>query len=375
MEQRIIESNGRYGVLDLWFKENCVRRVLLVCGRSIQRQLINEYFEQLPERLHTAVIRYMDFKPNPLYESVTEGVKRFRSEACDAIIAVGGGSAIDVAKCIKLYSNMEGNGENGEYLKRDIIPNEIPFLAIPTTSGTGSEATRFAVIYYNGSKQSVSDTSCIPETVLLDAGMLKTLPSYQKKSTMLDALCHAIESFWSVNSTDESLKYSRIAIETIMDHMAGYLNNTDSDNAAMLMAANTAGRAINITQTTAGHAMCYKITGLFGCAHGHAAALCDRVLYPWMIENTDKCCDPRGERHLIKVLDAIAKAMGCENAREGAVKLNALFDSFGLEIPSATPEEFYLLKSSVNPIRLRNHPVPLDENTIDQLYHKILNGA
>ena len=245
---------------------------------------------------------------------------------------------------------------------------------MPTTSGTGSEATRFAVIYFDGAKQSVSDYSCIPGTVLMDASVLKTLPEYQKKATMMDALCHAIESFWSVNSTEESKEYSRAAIRGVIANMDGYLLNTDEGNAGMLLAANTAGKAINITQTTAGHAMCYKITSLFGCAHGHAAALCDRVLYPWMLENTDKCIDPRGEEYLKRTLDEIGQAMGCEEAKDGSKKLEDIFDSLGLEVPTATVEQFDILKNSVNPVRLKNHPITLNVNTIDALYHEILNG-
>ena len=374
MEQKILEANGQYEVLDSWFLENHVKSVMLVCGKSISRQKINRYFEEVPAHLGVKIVRFMDFQPNPLYENVVEGVKIYRAEACNAIIAVGGGSAMDVAKCIKLYSNLPGDGAEGSWLKEKIVPNNIPFLAMPTTSGTGSEATRFAVIYYGGAKQSISDYSCIPETVLMDASVLKTLPDYQKKSTMMDALCHAIESFWSVNSTGESKVYSKAAIEAIIANMDGYLANKDDGNAAMLVAANMAGKAINITQTTAGHAMCYKITSLFGCAHGHAAALCDRVLYPWMIENTDKCSDPRGEDYLKGVLLEIAKAMGCENAVTAAEKLNSIFDSLELEVPAATKEQFELLKTSVNPVRLKNHPIALDENTIDTIYHMILNG-
>ena len=374
MEQKILEANGQYEVLDSWFLENHVKSVMLVCGKSISRQKINRYFEEVPAHLGVKIVRFMDFQPNPLYENVVEGVKIYRAEACNAIIAVGGGSAMDVAKCIKLYSNLPGDGAEGSWLKEKIVPNNIPFLAMPTTSGTGSEATRFAVIYYGGAKQSISDYSCIPETVLMDASVLKTLPDYQKKSTMMDALCHAIESFWSVNSTGESKVYSKAAIEAIIANMDGYLANKDDGNAAMLVAANMAGKAINITQTTAGHAMCYKITSLFGCAHGHAAALCDRVLYPWMIENTDKCSDPRGEDYLKGVLLEIAKAMGCENAVTASEKLNSIFDSLELEVPAATKEQFELLKTSVNPVRLKNHPIALDENTIDTIYHMILNG-
>ena len=374
MEQRRIEANGEYSVLDSWFAENHVKCAMLVCGKSITRQKINSYLEEVPSRLGVKIVRFMDFQPNPLYESVVEGVKRFRTECCDAIIVIGGGSAMDVAKCIKLYSNLPGDGANGAWLKESIIPNETPFLAMPTTSGTGSEATRYAVIYFGGAKQSVTNESFIPGTVLMDASVLKTLPEYQKKATMMDALCHAIESFWSVNSTEESREYSREAIQSIMRHMDGYLANTDEGNAGMLVAANTAGKAINITQTTAGHAMCYKITSLFGCAHGHAAALCDRVLYPWMVENADKCTDPRGEQYLKYTLDEIGQATGCADAKVGAEQLNDIIVSLGLEIPTATVEQFELLKTSVNPVRLKNHPIALDVDTIDALYHKILNG-
>ena len=374
MNQTILEANGQYEVLDAWFEENQIRCAMLVCGKSIRRQEINAYFEELTSRLGVKILRFMDFQSNPLYENVVEGVKRFRAESCDAIVAVGGGSAMDVAKCIKLYTNMPGDGSEGSWLKETIIPNDIPFLAMPTTSGTGSEATRFAVIYYAGAKQSVSECSCIPGTVLMDSSVLKTLPEYQKKATMMDALCHAVESFWSVNSTEESKAYSRAAIHGVLTNMDGYLLNTDEGNAGMLLAANTAGKAINITQTTAGHAMCYKITSLFGCAHGHAAALCDRVLFPWMVKNVDKCTDPRGVEYLTRILTEIGQAMGCENAAAGAEKLEKIFKSLELEVPTATGEQFELLKTSVNPVRLKNHPIAIDVDTIDRLYHKILIG-
>lgn len=363
----IITADQNYKELDNWLADK--KKVLLVCDLSIQ--FLDKFNKKL-EEISIPMIRFSDFQPNPLYESVVEGVKLLRNEKCDSIIAVGGGSAMDVAKCIKAYCRMEGNGEDGGFLKQEIRPNGIPFLAMPTTAGTGSEATRYAVIYYEGKKQSVTSESFIPETVLMDPDCLKTLPLYQKKATMCDALCHAIESFWSVNSTEESRKYSREAIRGVIKNMDGYLENREEGRKGMLLAANTAGKAINITQTTAGHAMCYKITSLFGCAHGHAAMLCDRILYPWMTENTDKCIDPRGEIYLKQILDEIGQVLGCENAKAGAKKLQEIFEKLEFEIPAATVAQYGELKTSVNPVRLKNHPVALDENTIDQLYHEIL---
>ena len=99
---------------------------------------------------------------------------------------------MDVAKCIKVFYNMD---EQRNYLEQEIVPNDVRLLAAPTTAGTGSEATRDAVLYFEGKKQSVSHESCIPSAVLMDPSLLQTLPEYHRKSSMLDAT----ESFWSVN--------------------------------------------------------------------------------------------------------------------------------------------------------------------------------
>ena len=372
MAQTIITMENDYAGLDAWIGQTGAKNVLLVCDESIRfLKDISAHFERIDSQ-GIRLVRFSEFQPNPLYENVVAGLQAFLRNNCSAIIALGGGSAMDVAKCIKLFSNMD---HSRNYLEQTIVPNSIPFLAIPTTAGTGSEATRYAVIYYNDAKQSVTSKSIIPEAVLLDPGVLKTLPAYQKKSTMMDAFCHALESFWSVNSTEESRQFSKQAIELVLRNMDGYLANTDEGNAGMLLAANTAGKAINITQTTAGHAMCYKLTSLFGCAHGHAAVLCDRILFPWMLENTHLSIDPRGEDFLKDIFRQIAGAMGCSTQEEAANKLNDIFMDLGFEVPSANEEQFAILKSSVNPVRLKNHPVKLDLEIIDTLYRQILRKS
>ena len=372
MEQTILTASQNYKEQDAWLEQNRIHCVLLVCDSSLPYLKVSKYYEEKQASQKLKIVRFSNFTPNPQYESVCEGVALFRKEACDGIIAVGGGSAIDVAKCIKLYQNMDGSGENGSFLSQLIRPNDIPFLAMPTTAGTGSEATRFAVIYYKGAKQSVTHESCIPKTVLMDPGVLKTLPMYQKKATMMDAFCHALESFWSVNSTEESRQYSKQALEEILACKDSYLANEDPGNEKMLHAAHIAGKAINISQTTAGHAMCYKITSLFGCAHGHAAILCDRVLFPWMIRHTNLCLDPRGEEYLIATLKKIAAALGCSSLEEASGKVQHMFEELDLEVPAATEKQYEELRTSVNPQRLKNHPIALNEETIDALYHKIL---
>lgn len=363
----IITADNNYRGLDDWFEGK--KKTLLVCGNSINNLgVLNKL-----NSISVPIIQFSDFQPNPLYESVVKGVKLFREEGCDSIMAVGGGSAMDVAKCIKLFAGFPGNGVDGSWLSENNASKDIPFIAMPTTAGTGSEATRFAIIYYNGEKQSVTNDSIIPDTVLFDANALKSLPLYQKKATMCDALCHAIESYWSVSSTYESKELCKKAIRGILDNLNGYLDNTDEGNQSMLMAAYEAGRAINITRTTAGHAMCYKITSLLGCAHGHSVILCVRMLYPHMIENIEKCADFRGVDYLKDTLDELGRILGGKDAFSGAERLKELFISLELDVPFVSDEQLEIMVNGVKPEKLNNHPVKLNKESVRALYKRIFD--
>jgi alcohol dehydrogenase class IV len=300
------------------------KKLFLVCGKSFDKLEFADYIKGLNP------VRFGNFRPNPLYEEVLDGVEQFNKSKCDTILAVGGGSAMDVAKSIKHYAK-----------------SSVEIIAIPTTSGTGSESTHFAVIYKDGVKQSVADQALLPEIVILEPATLENVPEYTRKTTMLDALCHAIESYWSKKSTDESKKIAIAAIKRILEYKDSYLRNENDGNAGMLKAANLAGQAINVTTTTAGHAMCYKITSLYGFAHGHAAALC--LPEVWKINKTE------------------IPGITLEEFIE-------LFRELELEYPvsGSREEDLKLLVASVNPQRLKNNPVKLDEKTIRLMYERII---
>lgn len=370
MEQEILSVNNNYSSLIEYLHKKQMHKILIVCGKSFNSLKIKNNIDNLTAKGKITPVCFTNFSPNPDYNSVVNGVEAFKRNSCDSILAVGGGSAIDVAKCIKLYANMP---KNSNYLTQQIITNDIPFVAIPTTAGTGSEATKYAVIYYKGEKQSVADESCIPSAVLFDSSVLDTLPEYQRKVTMLDAFCHAVESFWSVNSSEKSRIYSKEAIQLILANYEAYLKNEPDGNKNMLIAANTAGKAINITQTTAGHAMCYKLTSLYGIAHGHAAALCVSVLWPYMIRHTDLCIDSRGKEYLDNLFLNLALCMNCKTSESGVLRFSNLLNELNLGKPKINNDsEFKILKKSVNPVRLKNNPVKLGDKAIDYLYHQII---
>jgi alcohol dehydrogenase class IV len=344
------------------------QKVLMVCAESFESLSISGYLKMLP----VPFVRFDSFRSNPLYEDVINGVRTFNENGCDFILAVGGGSAMDVAKCIKLFCRMDQNQSLlGQFYER----NGIPLLAIPTTSGTGSESTRFAVIYHKGEKQSITNDDILPSHVILEPGVLRTLPVFQKKCTMLDAFCQAVESWWSVNSTDDSRKLSKQAVQMIVSNRMGYLDNNDECNEAMLKASNLAGQAINITQTTAAHAMSYKLTSLYGIPHGYAVAMCLPAVFRYMLEYTDRCIDPRGTEYLRGVFADIAAAAGMNHAEKVVLWLEELLTDLESCVPEKVGmDQLEILARSVNLTRLKNNPVSIGNDTALELYKKILHS-
>lgn len=350
-------------------------KVFVVCDSSYPFLNIKADIEDMG----TPHILFSDFTPNPVYEEVCKGIDLFLRTKCDSILAVGGGSAIDVAKCVKLaVLAKEGNASLIPPLVSTRVEcdgSKIPFIAIPTTAGTGSESTHNAVMYYEGAKQTVTNDGVLPDYAVLEPSVLKTLPLYQKKCTMMDALCQGIESWWSVNSTEKSYEYSRKTIELIMANWRKYIFENDEAAAKQIMlAANYGGRAINITQTTAAHAMSYKITSLYNLPHGHAVAICLPEIWEYMIGHMDKCIDSRGQDYLTRIFVDISKAMKCENPEQAIIKFREMIKEMELKNPVAMDKEKELkvLSASVNPVRLKNNPVRLTSDQIGNLYKLIL---
>ncbi len=284
---------------------------------------------------------FSDFKPNPSYDDVLKGLKEF--EGCNCIVSIGGGSAIDVAKAIKYYYCLNDNGVF-EY-------KNIKHYAVPTTAGTGSESTRYAVIYKNGMKQSLTHDAIFPDYAVLNVELLKTLPLYQKKCTLLDALCHSIESIWSVNATNQSINYAQEAIDLIKNNYKNYLNGDICALESIQKAANLAGKAINISQTTAAHAMSYKLTSLYKIPHGYAVSL--TLPYLWDL--------------LIKSNFEILKL---ENISLN--EFNSIFNDLELSNKiDISLSDLTILTNSVNIERLSNFPTKLNYEDINSIYKKI----
>ena len=226
------------------------RNIFLVTGKKSfsSSGAQKKVFEAFSPEIN--VSQFRDFRENPLLDDVLTGIAMFNKSDADLIIAIGGGSVIDMAKLINVFSNCKKDvqkvirGEEEQF-------KSIPLVAIPTTAGTGSEATHFAVAYIDKMKYSVAGYALLPKYVILDSYLTYKVSSYLAACTGMDTLSQAVESHWNVNSTKESILFSKKAIEICVNHLVNAVNGNLSSRDNMMQAAFYAGKAINITKTTA----------------------------------------------------------------------------------------------------------------------------
>lgn len=317
-------------------KESNADKILFVASHSYDRY----GYRNAIDELGISSVAFTDFEPCPEVSSVMKGVEILRKENCDFIIAVGGGSAIDVAKGIKYYAEAD-----------------IKILAVPTTAGTGAEVTRFAVLYNNADKDSVRSWDIIPELAVFDYTTLLSLSHYQRIVTALDAFAHSLEAYWSNNATDESREYSVKSLELFNAYFEAYLNDDKSSYEPMMKCSELAGRAINIAQTTAGHAMSYKLHKLKGFAHGQAVALALVNIWRYMLENC-----PTAELQLLLAEVELVSGYTPDTFQE-------LIDRLGLcNDLEFTEDELYECVNGVNVERMSNHPMKFTLKDIENIY-------
>ena len=325
-------------------KFECAKKALIFTGKSsylIHKELVEA------ELLAVDFEYYNNFSCNPKEDEVKSALDAVKSDF-DIILAVGGGSVIDFAKAFKYYSKSDKK-----------------LIAIPTTAGTGSEATQFAVLYINGTKTSLDKPEILPEYAIVDSQFVENNPKYLKACTAMDAFCQAVESYWAVKSTDESRSYAKEAIELCRDNIVEYVNNIDivaSEN--MARASHLAGKAINISRTTAAHALSYKITSEYGLPHGHAVALSIRDLFKANMNIDEETCNnPRGVEFVKDRMNELMQILKIQNVDEYWNNLlNELNLEYSFEKLGITNRE--LIVNSVNLDRLKNNPKNIEKDVV-----------
>lgn len=254
-----------------------------------------------------------DCKPEPTYGQVEAVVNEVQGFACDLIIGIGGGSVMDAAK---LASVLKG----ASYTIRDLLENPaqakktVKTVMIPSTCGTGSEATCNAIVAIpeESSKKGIVNDSMIPDYVILDSRMIAKLPKAIVAATGVDALAHAVECYTSKKATPFSDTYALASAKLIFGNIREAYAHPDNLEAKsnMLLGAYYGGVAITGSGTTAVHALSYPLGGKYHIAHGVSNA----ILFAHVMEfNMDAC-----QERLAELCDAIHPAYAPKTCEEKA---------------------------------------------------------
>jgi alcohol dehydrogenase class IV len=349
--------------------------VLITGGESFRASGAADAIE--PMLASRSVERISGVRPNPTAEDVIAAVEILRACSPHLVVAVGGGSVLDLAKAARRLVTAPD-------VRRAVLTGEVasssgpPLVAIPTTAGTGSEATHFSAVYVDGVKYSVGHPSFRPDYVLLDPDLTASMSPRLTAETGLDALAQAMESIWSTRSTDASLEHARAALLLAWANLEDAVHAPSSaSRAGMCTAAHLAGAAIDTSKTTAAHALSYAMSVRYGVAHGHAVALTLGALLEHNsgVSDTD-CVDPRGAEFVRMRIADVLEIIGARDGAGGRQMLSRLLRSLELEttlsaLGIGTPEARREIVESVDAERLANNPRALDSSQLTAIIDAI----
>ena len=350
------------------------RRVLLVTGAgSFSACGAEAALAPLGETM--TVRRWSDFSPNPDAADLVVGLRLMDQFDPDVIVGVGGGSPLDMAKLLLAFDGVTEPGALEAAIRAGarVDRRRRGLWLSPTTSGSGSEATHFAVCYIGDEKFSVAGPALIPDGVALDPDSTRSGGARQKACSGVDALSQAIESLWAGGGTAASRRFARRALGLILTHIEAFVRDGDPVSArGMALGSHLAGRAIDISKTTAAHALAYAITKTYGAEHGQAVVMTlgafieahaapDVVLQPGL-DRTD---------HQARMA-VILRALGASDGPGARAAFTALLRRLNLATSLAdidvTGEHAYArLAASVNLERLANNPALFTERQLTAL--------
>ncbi len=325
------------------------------------------------------VVPFHNFSTDPKLEDICTGIELYRRNPTDITLAIGGGSSLDVAKAVTLLAEQEKDPT--AYIKQELkaAGTSKPLIAVPTTAGSGSEATHFAVVYIGTTKYSLAHPCLLPHYAIIDSELTISLPASVTASTGMDALAQAMESLWCIHSTPESETYAREAINGVLQYLETAVHKPTHLEARenLSKAAHLAGKAINITKTTASHALSYPMSAHFGIPHGHAVALTlpEVVVFNAEVEDKD-CLDKRGSSYVRRKMQELFALFEEETAEGVKRKLEHLMDSIGLErhlgkLVDNFEIDHEIIMREVNMERGQNNPRRLTKDALLKILRNI----
>ncbi len=322
-----------------------ITSVLVVTGRHPGQPTIQEAFQQSLHLVSPLGNLNTDKNIQQVFNECPVGVQ--------SIVAIGGGFTIDAAKLLMM-----------KYIGTGCRPF---FIAIPTTAGSGSEATPLSVSYAVNKKLSIIDSRLLPDIALLDGKLLNELPPQQRAISGIDTVAQAIESTWSNNANATSIQFSAFVLKDFFPKLIEFAKGANQHNHKLLWRSNLAGKAIAITRTTGPHAMSYYLTSHFGVSHGQSVAL---YLPLFFIYNANPASSQARER-----MQKIYSWLGVKDQREACNYMTDLIKQVGLASRFRDLDlivDIEALLDEVNEERFSNNPVPFERNRLRELIQEYL---
>ena len=341
-------------------------KIFILCGK---KSFITSGAENLFKKLINDKEIKLFYKNSelPILEELIDIINEIKKFKPDLILGVGGGAVIDYAKMANVVDVRPD-------LENLIINYSYPFkkkntklAVIPTTAGSGAEVTSNAVIYVDGIKHSFESELLIPDNFFLVPEFLISAPNKIKASAGFDAIAQALESLISKKSNDQSVNYASKSLRVSINSYISFLNDPNIKNATeMSIASNLAGKAINISKTTAPHAASYPFTSLFNISHGHAVGLFFERFFKFNYDNLDKSetsFDLKQRFELIFNLFDV-KNINDFNSKIILMKKKAKLED-NLEILNINVKKSSeKIIKGINLLRLGNNPVKINEKDI-----------
>lgn len=275
-----IQFQNLEGMKEIICSQNKNNIVLIIDNNSIERWNLSSFISSLNERFNLSLIN--NKFENPTQKDINESLLTICNKKIELIIVIGGGSSIDLAKAISAFHNYAAMDimTISQSIIQETYKKEnsfIDIIAIPTTSGTGSELTQWATIWDINRKYkfSIDDIRLKPSLAIIVPELTLTLPTFLTLSTGFDALSHAIEAYWSRHTSPLVQDLSYRAIQIILKNLRNTIENPNdiSLRDQMCRASVLSGLAFSQTRTTACHSISYPITMNFNVPHGIAVAM------------------------------------------------------------------------------------------------------
>ncbi|MDW2796309.1 iron-containing alcohol dehydrogenase [Clostridium boliviensis] len=344
------------------------RALIVTGGRSTRESGLLARTEELLKRQGVSSVLFDKVEPNPMTTTVCEGAGIAVEEACDLVVALGGGSSLDAAKGIA-FQAVNGGDINEYIFGKKVSDKALPVLAVPTTCGTGSEGNGFAVMTNPDTldKKSLRCSAIVPKCSIIDPLLMTTMPQRVLASVGFDALCHNIDGYLSSIAqplTDMmALEGIRLAADSLKKV---YHNREDLDSWEKLCLASTlGGMVINTAGVTALHGLEHPVSGLKNAVHGRGLA----ALAPYVYEASIKG-SPDKFAAMSKLLGGKDESDFVSQIRELIAELH-LTETLG-EMGISKADVPWLTENcmKISAASIASHPVILNPEEISRIYTK-----